>query len=160
MGGAQSILITTDNKRVDLSSSQNIGQCSGDKATKSCNYTSGDLQNLLNKSGSGTKKFKQIITGPSNAAVIYDQDNFTGNRYSIPPNSTVIIPPCFAVKSVKQQLFIMNGKVVPNPSAIGTTVEEFRVNDNLDIDNQNLMFGLLFISLCVFIYYKYNNKRQ
>jgi hypothetical protein len=56
-----------------------------------CKYKSSDIQQLISAAGSkGT--ITQIITSPLKYIYVYNQDNFKGNKYLIPPQSNFIVP--------------------------------------------------------------------
>jgi hypothetical protein len=103
---ASSALITTDNKKILLGYVKGAqvkvqAQCDN-KDMNTCNYLENHLNSLYTEVGSSTKKIKQVVAGKGTTVHIYDQDNFGGNKYVVYPNTSIIVPPCFTIKSVKQ----------------------------------------------------------
>jgi hypothetical protein len=159
-------LITTDNKTIKLGHSKDpsgIGMCDYAIANDTtspyvCNYTTSDLEKLLTASESTTTKIKQVIAGKGTTVYIYDQDNYTGNKYVVLPNSQIIVPPCFNIKSVKHiPSYGSDKKLQDTYSAQFFTFEPFasvgKYNSNTINNNNNNKFiiGIIILIILFFI---------
>lgn len=167
---ASSALITTDNKTIQLGHAKDAkeikvwGQCDG-QDINTCNYTQSDINQLLTSSGSSTKKIKQVVAGIGTLVYIYDQDNFTGNKYIVYPNTTIIVPPCFTINSVKQKAFIMNNKLSSEINPASVQIEAFdSVNScsskfivKKNQDTNYIIFIIIAIIIIVYVYRKILN---
>ncbi len=164
---ASSALITTDNKTIQLGHAKDAkdqkvwGQCDGQNIN-TCNYKQSDLTQLLSSSGSSTNKIKQVVAGAGTLVYIYDQDNYSGNKYIVYPNTTIIVPPCFTINSVKHKVFTSNNKINNeiNPALI--SIEQFdSVNScsskfivKRHINNNYVIFVVIIIIILMYIYRK------
>ena len=166
---ASSVLITTDNKKISLGHVKSApsvrvqGQCDG-QDVNTCNYTQNDLENLYNETGSTTKKIKQVVAGKATLVYIYDQDNYTGNKYIVYPETNVIVPPCFTVKSVKQVVYKNPNdvkKLADSVDYVSLSIEGFRSVNNYDnfivqrnTNNNYTMFVVIAIIILLYVYRK------
>jgi hypothetical protein len=176
MGNAECTLITTDNKAIHLGHAAKApavvvqGQCDNDEHVNSCSYLLKDLKNLLNNSGSTTKKIKQIYVGKGTRVIIYDQDNYQGNKYYLFPFDNFVVPPCFTIKSIKQiALKDPNDKKKLKSDqldsvAVLTMMENFtNINSPNDMyvgNTQNLFIIFILFLIVLYLLYCYKNKKK
>ena len=163
---ASSVLITTDNKKISLGHGKDSkvtvqGQCDN-KDMNVCSYLENHLNSLYTEVGSSTKRIKQVAAGKGTTVHIYDQDNFSGNKYIVYPNSTIIVPPCFTVKSVKQAAYADSTdpkKIVTDMNITMIPIEQFGSLNNCTSKfivkkNQDINYIIFIIIIVLVIIYR------
>jgi hypothetical protein len=164
---ASSVLITTDNKKILLGHVKDAkdvkvqGQCDN-KDVNVCNYLENHLNSLYTEAGSSTKKIKQVVAGRGTTVYIYDQDNFSGNKYVVYPSTSIIVPPCFTIKSVKQYA-MADGKdpkkIVTDLDITMIPIEQFGSLNNCTSKfivkkNQDINYIIFIIIIVLMIVYR------
>lgn len=121
-----------------------------------CKYTSADIQQLMSTAGS-KGIITQIITSSLNYIYVYNQDNFQGNKYLIPPQSNFIVPSCFNIKSIS--LYPYYGNSPTGTIFNGIMIEKFENSEydptcTFPIYNINWLLILIVLIIVIIIFNK------